>query len=185
MPSIDRETAIALLDVQPARVVAMTTTTGTPLDEDGNIIDERQTVPWVMALGPFGSWPARLEEAIADLQGQTDFATGRSFRVGRVVLYKPGWGFAAKPIPAADVYRAVAAALLTPLDGLTPDQLDAAMNGGVEVTVWLRGGRWLAGAQHSGGHTVALGWSASAATAIETLAAALVELADGEVPHAP
>lgn len=185
MPSIDRETAIALLDVQPARVVAMTTTTGTPLDEDGNIIDERQTVPWVMALGPFGSWPARLEEAIADLQGQTDFATGRSFRLGRVVLYKPGWGYAIKPIPMADIYRALAAALLSPLDGLTPDQLDAAMNGGVEVTVWWRGGRWLAAAQHSGGHTVARGEGVGPATALEALAAALVKLADGEVPHAP
>lgn len=182
MPSIDRETAIALLDVQPARVVAMTTTTGTPLDEDGNIIDERQTVPWVMALGPFGSWPERLEDAIAKLGAHTSFETKRSFRVGRVVLYKlDWWGYAIRPFPAADIYRAVAAALLSPLDALTGDQIDAAMNGGVEVTVWLRGGRWLAAAQHTGGHTVARGEGVGPATALEALADALVKLADGEV----
>lgn len=185
MPSIDRETAIGLLDVQPARVVAMTAKSGTLLDDEGDSIDPRQTVPWVWALGPFGSWPERLEDAVANLLKQTDFTTGRSFRLGRVVTFKPGWGYAAKPIPAADVYRAVAAALLAPLDALPADQIDAAMNGGVEVTVWLRNGRWLAAATHLGGHLVARGEGVGPVTALEALAAALVTLAAGEVPHAP
>jgi hypothetical protein len=181
MPSVDRETAIALLDVQPARVVAITTADGTLFDEDGDAIDQRQTVPWVMALGPFGSWPARLEEAIADLQGQTDFATGRSFRLGRVVLYKSGWGYAIKPIPMADANRALAAALRSPLDALTPDQLDAAMNGGVEVTVRLWGGRWVATAATVAINPIARGDGTTAAVALEALADALVKLADAEV----
>jgi hypothetical protein len=183
MPSIDRETAIALLDVRPACVVAMTDLDGKLLDEGGSIIDERQLVPWVWALGPFGSWPERLEDAIGKLGARTGFETTRSFRVGRVVLYKPGWGYAIKPIPMADIYRALAAALRSPLDRLTPDQTDAAMNGGVEVTVRLWGGRWVATAATVAINPIARGDGTTAAVALEALADALVKLADEEVSN--
>lgn len=79
--TIDLQTAIDLLDVQPAREVAFTSRDGTRRDEDGASIDARQAEPWVWALGPFGSWPVRLDEAVAKLQAHTDLATEACLRL--------------------------------------------------------------------------------------------------------
>lgn len=64
---------------------------------DGEDIDKRQAEPWVWALGPFGSWPetlARAEELFAEHQAAT-WTYAESLRLGWVVMWRPGWGFAA------------------------------------------------------------------------------------------
>lgn len=177
---VDRETAIELLDVQPARVVAMTDEGGTLLDKDGGAIDPRQTVPWVMALGPFGSWPARLEEAIADLQGHTNFETTRSFRVGRVVLYKPGWGFAAKPIPRVVACAALADLLSAPVTPELLAPLDGDLDGYIVTARLMGAAGWVAQVKTT--YTVvATGIGPTVTEATAALAAKLRELAAGEV----
>ncbi len=90
--------AIALLDVKPAIEVAWTSKDGTKRDDDGDAIDERQTVPWVLAEGPFGTWPETLEDAVAKLRACTAFVVGPSLRVGRIVRFEPGWGYAARGV---------------------------------------------------------------------------------------
>ena len=84
-----------LLKVYEPIPVAHTSQSGKLLDDEGTEIDQRQTVPWVMALGPFGSWPTTLSDAEADFEEHAEWFTGRSIRVGFAVCYKQGWGYQA------------------------------------------------------------------------------------------
>ena len=84
-----------LLKVYPATPVAFTTKSGKLLDEYGDEIDERETVPHTMALGPFGSWPCTLEDAEKDFAAHPNWYDGESMRVGYSVVWKQGWGYAA------------------------------------------------------------------------------------------
>lgn len=95
--SMTAEEARTLLDVQEPIPVAWTSKDGTKRDDDGNRIDERQTVPWVWALGPFGTWPETLDAAEHDLRNEPEWWHGESYRLGWVVVYKRGWGYSAKP----------------------------------------------------------------------------------------
>lgn len=184
MPTVDRETAIELLDVQPARVVAMTAKSGTLLDDDGDSIDPRQTVPWVWALGPFGSWPERLEDAVANLLKQTDLTTGRIFRLGRAVLYKPGWGYAAKPIPRVVACAALADLLSAPVTPELLAPLDGDLDGYIVTARLMGAAGWVAQVKTT--YTVvATGIGPTVTEATAALAAKLRELAAGEAPHAP
>lgn len=96
----DRQSAAnarKLLSVHEPLAVAFRTDAGKLLDADGEEIDKRQAEPWVWALGPFGSWPetlARAEELFAEHQGAT-WTYAESLRLGWVVMWRPGWGFAA------------------------------------------------------------------------------------------
>lgn len=90
------EEVLAALDVQDAIPVAWTSKDGTLRDDDGDAIDRRQTVPYVWALGPFGSWPTTLEDARKEIGEPEEWFTGDSFRLGCVATWKPGWGFQIK-----------------------------------------------------------------------------------------
>lgn len=83
--------AIALLDIQPATEVAWTSKDGTKRDDDGNAIDERETVPWVRADGPGDdTWPETLECAVANIRAAESLEACRSLRFdGWAVWYKP------------------------------------------------------------------------------------------------
>lgn len=180
MPSVDRETAIELLDVQPARVVAMTAKSGTLLDEDGDTIDPRQTEPWVWALGPYGSWPETLVAAIARLNEHEVFGVGRSIRLGRVVIFKPGWGFAAKPIEAAVAYAALVDLLSAPVTPELLAPLDGDLDGYIVSARLMGATGWVAQVKTT--YTVvATGIGPTVTEATAALAAKLRELAAGEV----
>lgn len=84
-----------LLDVQEPHKVAWTSKDGTKRDDDGDEIDDRKLKPWVLALGPFGSWPVPLTEAEGELATHDTWQLGKSFRLNWVVTWKSGWGFAA------------------------------------------------------------------------------------------
>ncbi len=94
---ITSEQARRLLCIQDPIEVAWTSRDGTLRDDDGDPIDERQTVPWVMKLGPFGSWPSTVEDAEKDFieHANKDWWLGESFRIGTAVVWKTGWGYAA------------------------------------------------------------------------------------------
>lgn len=163
--------AIDLLDVQPARVAAFVARDGKKRDEDGGVIDDRQTEPWVWALGPFGSWPCTVAEATATLRQHTTFATAESIRIGRVVLFKDEWGFAAKSIPLSVVYPALADILTQPL---TPELL-APLDGGGGWRLLVRrdGLLWRASAGHSNREEVIVGNGPTIGEAVDALAAKL------------
>jgi hypothetical protein len=96
------EQARSLLVVREPIPAAMTSPTGRLLDAEGGQIDPRQTVSWVMALGPFGSWPSTLADAEADFAKHPEWTHAESFRLGWVVVHRPGWGYAAHaPDPSA------------------------------------------------------------------------------------
>ena len=88
--------ARALLDVQPPIPVAHTSKTGRLLDDEGEQIPECQTVPWVLAFGPFGMWPTTVEDAEKHFAAHAEWVYGESLRIDHVVVYKRGWGYAAK-----------------------------------------------------------------------------------------
>jgi len=88
--------ARALLVTYEPVEVAWTSKDGTRRDDDGESIDERCLVPWVMALGPYGSWPATLEAAEASFAEHTEWLHGTSMRLGSVVVWKRGWGYQAE-----------------------------------------------------------------------------------------
>lgn len=90
--------ARALLRVEEPQKVAFTNSKGKHFDDDGNHIDKREAVPHVYALGPFGSWPTTLEDAEKEFAKHDEWFYGKSFRLGHVVIWDTGWGFAAKPI---------------------------------------------------------------------------------------
>lgn len=90
--------AIVMLDVQPAIEVAWTSKDGTKRDDSGRAIDKRQTVPWVWAEGPFGTWPETLEDAVARLRESRRLSVAASFRLDRSVWYGQGWGYAARGV---------------------------------------------------------------------------------------
>ena len=92
---LTREEARAMLKVWPPVVVAFTADNGRIFDADGNELDARQTVPHVLALGPFGSWFSTLEDAEDDFAREPAWFAGKSFRVGYAVVYEQGWGYAA------------------------------------------------------------------------------------------
>lgn len=99
---ISAEVAIVMLDVQPAREVAWTSKDGTLRDDDGDAIDPRQAVPWVWAIGPFGTWPETAESAIVALECASSIQLSRSMRTnGPAVFVRAGWGYAAKGRPGA------------------------------------------------------------------------------------
>lgn len=81
----------------PAREVVHTSKTGRLLDDEGNKIDERETVPWTYALGPFGSWPVTMADVdkVFGEHANTKWLYGESPRLGPVVCWKNGWGFQA------------------------------------------------------------------------------------------
>ena len=85
-----------MLAVQEPIEVAWTSKDGTQRADDGDEIDPRQTVPWVMALGPFGSWPETLEGAEESLALHNSWVHGPSFRLGFAVTWEQGWGYQAK-----------------------------------------------------------------------------------------
>lgn len=64
-------------------------------DNGGDEINERQTVPWVWALGPFGSWPCTLKEAEEDFATYTTWNYGKCLRLRSAVTFKSGWGYGA------------------------------------------------------------------------------------------
>ena len=88
--------ARALLDVQEPIPLAWTSKDGTPRDDDGDAIDHRQTVPWVWAVGPFGSWPETMAVVEGLLTAHKEWFHAQTIRIGRAVMYDPPWGFAAK-----------------------------------------------------------------------------------------
>lgn len=92
--------ARALLDIREPTPVGFTSEDGKFYEGDHadswEEIDARETVPWVMALGPFGSWPSTLEDAEKDFAAHPEWYYGVSFRLGNVVVWKQGWGYAAK-----------------------------------------------------------------------------------------
>ena len=87
--------ARAMLEVREPIEVAIRLRDGGLLDVHGDSIDERCTEPWVMALGPFGSWPCTLADAEKDFAKHPEWWAGESFRLGHVVVYARGWGYAA------------------------------------------------------------------------------------------
>ena len=177
MPELDYAAAVALLDVQPACPIAMTNKDGRHFDEDGDEIDARQTEPWVWALGPFGSWPCTLREAMEKLRAHTQFATIESLRIGRAVVYQQGWGFAAKPIPREVVYMALAEVLTQPLSLALLDPLDGAVLAGWRLGVHHQDYRWVAGASCQRSSEVIYGSAATIGEAVTTLATKLREMA--------
>lgn len=180
MPSIDRETAIDLLDVQAARVAEMNNASGEAFDADGSRIDPRQLVPWVWALGPHGSWPETLEAAIARLNKYEVFGVGQSIRLGRVVSYGPGWGFAAKPIPLATAYAALADLLSAPVTPELIAPLDDDLDGYIVTARLMGAAGWVAQVKTTY-LVVATGTGPTVTEATVALAAKLRELAAGEV----
>lgn len=96
MPDMTNVEARKLLKVWPAKAVSFTTKSGKLLDDEGDPISDVQTVPHVLALGPFGSWLCTLEEAEKDFANHENWYDCQSFRVGYAVVYKQGWGYAAK-----------------------------------------------------------------------------------------
>ncbi len=96
MSKLTREQARELIVVREPQEVAWTSKDGTLRDDDGDPIDERCTVPHTWALGPFGSWPATMEDVEKDLAAHDVWHYGESMRLGPVVVYKQGWGYSAK-----------------------------------------------------------------------------------------
>jgi len=97
------EEALKLLDVHEPIEVAWVSKDGTKRDDNGEAIDERQTVPWVWALGPFGSWPVTLDKAMEKFDDESlDWCHLRSIRLGPVVCYELGWGYGAVSIDAKE-----------------------------------------------------------------------------------
>lgn len=98
-PTLPREMtaaeARAALVVYAPQIPDMRNSDGEPFDKHGNRIDDRRLVQSVDALGPFGSWPSTLGDAERDLAAHETWWLGRSFRLGWVVVYKEGWGYAA------------------------------------------------------------------------------------------
>lgn len=89
-----QDDVIRELDIQPPREVAWTSKSGRLMDDEGDRIDERETVPYTWALGPYGSWVVTVEDATVTIREHDTWEEGRSFRLGRVATWKPGWGFA-------------------------------------------------------------------------------------------
>lgn len=93
-PLTSAEARALLLIYDPIPVVH-TSKTGKLIGDEGDTIDERQTVPWTMALGPFGSWFSTVEQAERDFAKYDQWYYGKSLRLGWVVVYKSGWGYQA------------------------------------------------------------------------------------------
>jgi hypothetical protein len=94
--SITRAEARTMINVQAPIPVLAVNSEGKSLADNGSEIDPRQLVPWVESLGPFGSWPTTVDDALAEIDKHDDWWLGDSFRIGRCIVWKQGWGFAAK-----------------------------------------------------------------------------------------
>jgi hypothetical protein len=91
---LTQEQAKAALDVQPPEKVYARLGNGEAIDEDGEKIEDVMLAPWVMALGPFGSWPEAADQAFASLEEKGSLYLGKSFRIGPCVVWDRGWGYA-------------------------------------------------------------------------------------------
>lgn len=84
---------LAELEVCAAVPVAWTSKDGTLRDDGGGSIEPAEAGRHAWALGPFGSWPVALADAEADIRQHPEWTEGRSIRLGRVAVYKSGWGY--------------------------------------------------------------------------------------------
>ena len=91
---VTKDEAVEVLAVNPPIEVAWTSKNGKLRDDDGNEIDERQTVPWVWALGPYGSWPMTVEDALKNISSSDVLAIDESWRIGWTVYWLDWWGCA-------------------------------------------------------------------------------------------
>ena len=91
-----------LLVLEPIPVL-MRNSKGNPLDDDGRKIDERCLAPWTWALGPYGSWPCTVEDALEDFTEERPWFVASSMRLGPVVSYRDGWGYATKQPAVTEV----------------------------------------------------------------------------------